>query len=94
MKSIQIPGEIKALVDQLRDVRFRLKADKKFEEDITTQLKAHSEGPAMLRWNKDIVAMIEEKIGNRLDADKVRALYPQVATECTVESKYLTVKVC
>jgi predicted phage-related endonuclease len=95
MKSIQIPGDLKALVDELRDVRSRLKDDRKREDEITTLLKNHTEQqPAMLRFNRDIVAMIEEKSSRRIDTERLRALHPAVADECSVVSTYLQVKVC
>ena len=95
MKSIQIPAEIKGLVDELRKLRPENSKGEKREKEILTLLKQHTEQqPAMLRWNKDIVCMIEEAHAARVDADKLRSTYPDVAADCTTESTYLKVKLC
>ncbi len=95
MKTVKIPGDTNALVDELRTIRERSKKDEKREKEIVTKLKDVAEQQsAMLYFNKDIVAMVEAKSANRIDADKLRADYPDVAKECTVASTYLTVKCC
>ena len=95
MKTIQIPGDIKALVDELRVIRPRKSSDEKREKEILTKLKEQSEQqPGMLRFGKDIIAMIEEQTTHRIDGDLLRANHPAAAAECTVASTYLKVKLC
>jgi len=95
MKIVKIPGETKALVDELREIRKRKKFYEKRETEITTTLKELTEQqPATLQFNLQIVAMIEVKSATRIDSDKLRANYPDVAKECSVPGSFLTVKVC
>lgn len=95
MKIVKIPGETKALVDELAEIRKRKKLDSKREDEITTALKEFTEqNPATLSYNAQIVAMIESKTSSRIDSEKLRANHPEIAEECTVTSSYLQVKVC
>lgn len=95
MKTLQIPGDLNALVTELKALRPRKRADEKREAEILIKLKEFAmQQPAMLRFNKDIVAMIEEATASRIDADKLRANHPEIAADCTTTSTYLKVKVC
>jgi predicted phage-related endonuclease len=94
MKILKIPGDINALVDELRGVRERKKADEKREDQIVTKLKEVSgQEPATLYFDKNIVAMIEQATATRIDAAKLRANHPDIAAECSVTGTYLKVKV-
>jgi len=93
MKTLQIPGEINALVTELKTLRPLNSKGEKREKEILLQLKQHTDQqPAMLRFNKEIVAMIEEAHSSRINADMLRANHPAIAAECTVDSTYLKVK--
>jgi hypothetical protein len=95
MKILKIPGELNALVAELRAIRKSKKAAEKAENDIVTKLKEFTDNEAAtLVFNGQNVAMIEEKTANRIDSDKLRANYPEVAAACTTASSYLTVKCC
>lgn len=95
MKILSIPGDVKALVDELRIIRNRQKADKKRSEVITNKLKDVAENsPATLAFNKQIVAMIEAATSSTIDGDKLRADYPDIAAACTSTIEYLKVKCC
>lgn len=95
MKIVKIPGTTKALVDELKTLRARAKVDDKREKEIVTNLKDAAENQeATLYFDKEIVAMIEAKSSNRIDAERLRATYPDAAKECTVPMNFLTVKCC
>lgn len=94
MKTLQIPGEINALVEELRQIRTRMKGDEARQTEITTKLKEHTgQQPAMLRFNKDVVAMLEEDTQRRIDSDRLKAKYPEIAAECSKTLTFLRVKV-
>jgi len=95
MKILKIPGETNALVVELAELREIKKKMEKRESEITTLLKQCTDNQeASLMFNGQIKAMIEEKTANRIDTEKLRASYPEVATACTTQSTYLTVKCC
>lgn len=95
MKILKIPGDLNALVTELRELRKAKKAAEKRETEIVTNLKGFTDNEAAtLMFNGANVAMIEEKSAQRIDSDKLRANYPEVAADCTTASSYLTVKCC
>lgn len=95
MKIVTIPGDINALVDELRVIRDRAKKDRKREDEITTTLKDLVEQqPASLHFRKSVVALIEEKTSERIDSERLKAAYPDVAKDCLKKSSYLQIKLC
>jgi hypothetical protein len=94
MKIVKVPGEIKALVDELKQTRETLKAHRKREDAICLALKEHvGQQPATLQFNSQVIAMIEQKTSTRLDGDLIRATYPDAEAKCSVTTTYLQVKV-
>ncbi len=95
MKILKVDGDTKRLVDELRTIRERKKIDEGREGEITTKLKDLAEqGEATLHFNRDIIAMIEERSSCRIYTKLLKAQFPEAAKACSVPSTCLMVKCC
>jgi hypothetical protein len=95
VRILQIDHDTVKLIDELREIRDRAKADGKREDDICEVLKSLSDRqPAALKFRLQVVAQIEEGRTSSIDAKALRAAHPELAEQFTRTSMYLKVKPC
>jgi hypothetical protein len=95
MKILQIDSDAVKLISELREIRERLKADKKQEETLCESIKTLAENqPASLKFRQQIMAQIEEGSTTSIDSKALRAAHPEIAQQFTRTINYLKVKPC